>query len=47
MTRAKQSTYVSVMMTLSEKEHLEQVVAASGKNRNRYLRDLIAAQEAK
>lgn len=44
MARSKNTTYVSICLTFEEKRHLDELVEASGKNRNRFLRDLIARQ---
>ncbi len=43
----KTTIYRSVSLSPEEAEHLEQLVAESGKTRNRYLRDLLAAQKTK
>lgn len=45
MARSKNTTYISVCLPNEEKSHLDELVKASGKNRNRYLRDLIAKQQ--
>ena len=44
MARSKNTTYVSICLPNEEKSHLDELVEASGKNRNRFLRDLIARQ---
>jgi predicted DNA-binding protein len=39
--------YRSISLSPEEDAHLEQLVAESGKTRNRYLRDLIASQKTR
>lgn len=41
--RPKNTTWVSIMLTLEEKALLDEAVKASGKTRNRFLRDFIAS----
>lgn len=38
----RQSTYISIQLSLSEKEVLDERVRQSGMNRNRFLRNMIA-----
>lgn len=40
---AGRSIFVSIQLSPEEKEHLDAVARQSGKNRNRFLRDLIAS----
>ena len=42
MIRSNETTYVSVQLTLAEKEILDAAVKKSGKTRNRFIRDWIA-----
>ena len=42
-SRAKNTTQISVSLPKVEKEALDKAVAASGVNRNRFLRNLIIA----
>lgn len=40
-------TQISIGLSRDEKEHLDECVAKSGKSRNRFIRDLIAAVRRK
>lgn len=42
MPKAKETTHVSVQLTLAEKQILDDAAEAAGKNRNRFIRDWIA-----
>lgn len=40
--KSKNSTYISVMLSIAEKQMLDDAAKAAGKTRNRFIRDLIA-----
>lgn len=41
--QTKDTVYVSIQLSQAEKDILDEAVARSGKTRNRFLRDMIAA----